>query len=55
MITESGSGILARHAGELITPISIWHADERTLWPAVPEPFQPEPSVPAKHLMLPQS
>jgi len=52
VITESGSGILARRAGELTTPISIWHADERTLWPAVPEPFPPEPPVPAEHLRL---
>jgi hypothetical protein len=52
VITESGSGVLARRAAELITPISVWHADERTLWPAVPEPFLPEPPVPAEHLML---
>ena len=52
VITESGSGILARRGAELITPISVWHADERTLWPAVPEPFVPGAPAPAKHLML---
>ncbi len=50
VITESGSGVLARRAAEFETPISSWHADERVLLPAVPEPFIPEPSVPAGHL-----
>ena len=54
VITESGSGVLARRAAELTTPISVWHADERTLLPAVPEPFVPEPPVPADHLRLTQ-
>ncbi len=49
VITESGSGVLARRAAELTTPVSIWHADERSLLPAVPEPFVPEPGVPADH------
>lgn len=52
VITESGSGILARRAAEFTAPISVWHADERTLWPAVLEPFLPEPPVPAEHLIL---
>ena len=52
VITESGSGVLARRAAELTTPIGVWHADERTLLPAVPEPFLPEPPVPAAHLAL---
>ena len=50
VITESGSGVLARRAAELTTPICIWHADERTLLPAVPEPFMPELRVPTDHL-----
>jgi hypothetical protein len=52
VITESGSGVLARRAAEMTTPINVWHADERTLLPAVPEPFMPEPPVPAEHLAL---
>jgi len=52
VITESGSGVLARRAAEFLTPIDVWHADERTLWPAVPEPFVSEPSVPPEHLRL---
>jgi hypothetical protein len=50
VVTESGSGALARRAAELTMPISIWHADERSLLPAVAEPFMPEPPVPADHL-----
>jgi hypothetical protein len=50
VITESGSGVLARRAPELTPPISIWHADERTLWPAVPEPFAPDAAAPRAHL-----
>ena len=50
VITESGSGVLACRAAELTTPISVWHADERSLLPAVPEPFLPQPEVPAEHL-----
>ena len=41
VITESGSGVLARRAAELRMPITVWHADERALWPAVPEPSCP--------------
>jgi len=52
VITEAGSGVLARRAAELTTPIAVWHADERTLWPAVPEPFLPEPPVPSEHVRL---
>jgi hypothetical protein len=50
LIAESGSGVLARRAVEFTTPIGVWHADERTLLPAVPEPFLPEPPVPAEHM-----
>jgi hypothetical protein len=52
VITESGSGVLARRAGELTTPITVWHADERTLLPAVSEPFAPERPVPANHVQF---
>ena len=50
VITESGSGVLARRAAEFTTSIDVWHAEERALWPAMPEPFPPKPPVPAAHL-----
>ena len=50
LITESGSGVLARRAAEFTTPIGVWHADERTLLPALPEPFLTEPPAPAEHM-----
>lgn len=50
VVTETGSGVLARRAAELTTPISIWHADGRALLPAVAEPFLPEPQVSGDHL-----
>jgi hypothetical protein len=52
VITETGSGVLARRAAELSTPIDVWHADERALLPAVPEPFPAERPVPADHLQF---
>ena len=49
VITESGSGVLARRATEFSMPITVWHADGRALWPAVPEPYGLVPEVPAEH------
>jgi hypothetical protein len=49
VITESASGVLARRATEFEYPVSVWHADERTLWPAVPEPFTVAPSLTVEH------
>ena len=50
VITESGSGVLARRAAEFTTPIAVWHVDERTLWPAVAEPFVAVAPPPPEHL-----
>jgi hypothetical protein len=52
VITESGSGVLARRAAQFAYPVAVWHADERTLWPAVPEPFPVAPPLPADHALL---
>jgi hypothetical protein len=52
VITEQGSGVLARRGAEFSTPIAVWHAEQRTLLPAVPEPFLVEPAVPSAHLQF---
>ena len=52
VIAESGSGVLARRAPEFTTPITVWHAEGRTLWPAVAEPFVPESGPPPEHMQL---
>jgi hypothetical protein len=52
VITESGSGVLARRAAEFTTPIDVWHAEQRTLLPAVPEAPVPEPAPPTHHLQF---
>lgn len=45
VVAASGTGQLARRASQFATPISVWHADERNLWPAVAEPVvTPEPA-----------
>jgi hypothetical protein len=49
-ITESGSGVLARRASQFATPISVWHVDERMLWPAVAEPFAAVAPPPPEHM-----
>ena len=49
VIAEEATGVLARRAAEFATPISVWHADGRTLLPAVPEPLLAAPSPPAHH------
>jgi hypothetical protein len=50
VITESGSGVLARRANQFALPVSVWHVDERTLWPAVAEPFVPVAPPPPWHM-----
>lgn len=39
VLAESSTGVLARQATYFDFPISVWHVDERTLIPAVAEPF----------------
>jgi hypothetical protein len=52
VVAERETGVLARRAGEFATSISVWHADGRTLLPAVPEPLVPPPDVPRHHASL---
>ncbi|MCU1394063.1 MAG: hypothetical protein JWM34_2491 [Ilumatobacteraceae bacterium] len=50
IIAESASGILARRAELFDLPITIWHAVERMLVPAVVEPYPADaPLDPAHH------
>jgi hypothetical protein len=49
VVSESGSGVLARRAGQFTMPITVWHADQRDLWPAVAEPLVPPAPVPEHH------
>jgi len=49
VIAESGTGVLARRATMFDLPITVWHADGRSLWPAVTEPFPPVAAVPEHH------
>jgi hypothetical protein len=50
VVAESGTGILARRAGELALPISVWHAEGRLLLPAVAEPIVPPAAPDPEHL-----
>jgi hypothetical protein len=47
IIAEADTGILARRAAAFRIPIEVWHADGRTLLPAVAEPIlEPHPAPP---------
>jgi hypothetical protein len=48
VIAEEGTGVLARRAAAFELPIAVWHADGRSLWPAVAEPIA-APVVAAPH------
>jgi len=41
LVVETHSGLLARRAQFFNVDITVWHADEKTLLPAVPEPYPP--------------
>ncbi|MFZ4718833.1 MAG: hypothetical protein ACOYMR_05385 [Ilumatobacteraceae bacterium] len=49
VIAESGTGLLARRAVAVSLPVTVWHAEGRTLVPAVPEPLPEAPEVPVAH------
>ncbi len=52
VIAEEGTGVLARRAMAFSFPITVWHADGRSLWPAVAEPITPPAAVPEHHREL---
>ena len=54
VVAEQGTGVLARRAEQFSLPISVWHAVERSLFPAVPEPIRPPAPVPDAHEALRQ-
>ncbi len=49
VIADAGTGVLARRAAEFAMPITIWHAEGRSLWPAVAEPIEAVPPVSDRH------
>lgn len=50
VVAESGTGTLARRAAEFRFPISVWHAVERLLVPAVAEPTAAPVAADPAHL-----
>jgi hypothetical protein len=49
LIAEAGTGVLVRRSGEFDLDIAVWHAEGRTLLPAVSEPFESARVVPGHH------
>jgi hypothetical protein len=49
VVAEEATGRLARRAAAFEVPIDVWHAEGRTLLPAVPEPLVPSRPAPAHH------
>ncbi|MEI8239230.1 MAG: hypothetical protein WCI22_07375 [Actinomycetota bacterium] len=52
IVAESATGLLARRAAGFSLPITVWHAEGRTLAPAVAEPLTPSAEAPAHHLQF---
>jgi hypothetical protein len=50
LIVETHSGLLARRAQFFTTDLTVWHADEKNLLPAVPEPVTASPAAKQSHL-----
>ena len=50
VVAESGTGTLARRAGEFTIPITVWHAEGRLLLPAIAEPVVAPVAAAADHL-----
>jgi len=52
LITEAASGVLARRAELFAFPITVWHAVDRVLVPAVVEPYPDPTSIDPAHEAL---
>jgi hypothetical protein len=49
VVAEKETGLLARRAADFAAPVTVWHAIERSLVPAVPEPAVEPIRLPAHH------
>ena len=52
LVAESSTGSLARRAAEFALPITVWHAEGRSLLPAVAEPLPVATDVLPEHVAL---
>jgi hypothetical protein len=52
LLAERDTGLLARRAEAFTVPITVWHVNDRELWPAVAEPLLPPPPASPAHLAL---
>lgn len=50
LLVDKDSSVLARQAQYFSMSINVWHVDERSLLPAVPEPHLPSTSASPEHL-----
>jgi len=50
LVVENDSGLLARRAALFDVDITVWHADERVLLPALAEPHLPTTQAKPEHL-----
>ncbi len=49
IVSESGTGLIARRAEAFELPVGVWYADERTLLPVVAEPLAESEPATADH------
>ena len=52
VLLEKDSGVLARRASFFNLPITVWHVDEKSLLPAIPEPHLPVVDANPSHRAL---
>ena len=52
LLVERDSGVVARRAQFFSASLTVWHVDEKTLLPAVPEPQLPAVEPAASHVAL---
>ncbi|MFM7093760.1 MAG: hypothetical protein ACKOYL_04275, partial [Actinomycetota bacterium] len=50
VLAETGTGTLARQAAYFDFPITVWHVNDRTLVPAIAEPFPDERQPSPEHV-----
>ena len=52
LVVENDSGLLARRAALFDVDVTVWHADERVLLPALAEPHLPTTQAKPEHLAI---